>query len=495
MALTPEERQKRLDELKAEREKRLEDAAKARAEADPMRNPTVRPEAVQDDPNMVKYYGWIGGASSGRWKLYETPVDSPTAVSAAQRSQGGQTQATFSSAVGANTVVGPAGTPTVVGDGSTDSSTPVSGDGTNQFKFVGGILLFNGKAFSGTYEGKSYQNGRVFTTSNTGGGGGGGGGGTGGGGLTQADMDAAIAKALAEQQAKFDALAAKQKAEADAAKLAVKVKAKDKLTAMFAAYDLGNLAGFIDRRIMADVSEEQVLLELYEQEEYKRRFPGMEALRKKGRTITENEYMNIEKQMTQTARFFDLPKGFYDNPEDFGRLIGNEVSAKEYQDRLQIGQDLARTLNTSVKQQLIDFYGVGEGDLTAYVLDPDKALSLIQKQAKAAQFVGLGRAAGFSLPSITSQQAEAIAGTESYAKLSEAQLKQALGQAGELRRTQQRLSDIEGMTYNEQEALNAVVEANPQALLASQQRALREVARFSARGGVTGASLRDITAI
>ena len=361
-------------------------------------------------------------------------------------------------------------------------------------KWIGGV---NGswQIIKGTNvaTGSTGATGRTGATGDTGGTGETGS--TKGSGLTQEDIDAAVTKALAGQQAKFDALVAQQKAEQDAAKLALKVKAKDKLTAMFAAYDLGNLAGFIDRRIMADISEEQVLLELYEQPEYQARFPGMASLRKRGRTITENEYMNIEKQMTQTARFFDLPKGFYDNPEDFGTLIGNEVSAKEYQDRLQIGQDLARTLNPSVKQQLVDFYGVGEGDLTAYVLDPDKALSLIQKQAKAAQFVGLGRAAGFSLPSITSQQAEAIAGTESYAKLSEAQLKQALGQAGDLRRTQQRLSDIEGMTYNEQEALNAVVEANPQALLASQQRALREVARFSERGGVTGGSLRDITSI
>jgi hypothetical protein len=281
------------------------------------------------------------------------------------------------------------------------------------------------------------------------------------------------------------------KAEAEAAKFATKQKASDKLTALFSAYGLESLAPFINTRIMADVSEEMLLLELYDRPEYQQRFPGMASLRKKSRTITEKDYMDIEKAMTQTARFFDLPKGFYDGPEDFGNLIGAEVSAKEFQDRLQIGQDLSRTLNPSVKQQLIDFYGVGEGDLTAFVLDADKALPLIQKQAKAAQFVGIGRAAGFELRGITSGQAENIAGTESYAKLSERELAQALGQAGQLRRTQKRLSGIEGQDYSEQEALSAVIEGSPQALLASQQRAAREGARFSARGGVTGSSLRS----
>ena len=310
-------------------------------------------------------------------------------------------------------------------------------------------------------------------------------------GLTQADIDAAVAKAVAETTAANNAMIAQMKAEADAAKFATKQKASDKLTALFSAYGLETLAPFINTRIMADVSEEMLLLELYDQPEYQKRFPGMKALRAKGKTITEKEYSADEKAMMQTARFFDLPKGFYDGPEDFGALIGNLVSPKEYQDRLQVGQDLARTLNPSVKQQLIDFYGVGEGDLTAFVLDADKALPLIQKQAKAAMFVGIGRAAGFELRGITSGQAENIAGTESYAKLSERELAQALGQAGQLRRTQKRLSGIEGQDYSEQEALSAVVEGSPQALLASQQRAQREGARFSAKGGVTGVSLRS----
>ena len=177
----------------------------------------------------------------------------------------------------------------------------------------------------------------------------------------------------------------------------------------------------------------------------------------------------------------------------FGKLIGNEVSAKEYQDRLQVGQDLARGLNPAIKTELINLYNVGEGDITAYVLDSDRALPLIQKQAKAAQFVGLGRSAGFKLGGITAGQAENIAGTESYAKLSQAELTKALGAAGQLRRTQERLANLEGVAYNEQEALSAVIEGSPEALLASQQRAQREAARFSTRGGVTGSSLRSTT--
>lgn len=312
-------------------------------------------------------------------------------------------------------------------------------------------------------------------------------------GLQADQVQKMISDALAAQQAKFDAAtkqaAADKAAEAAAAKVASQIKAKDKLTAMLAPYKLEGLASYIDAEILKDTSEEMILLGMYDQPAYKTRFPGMEGLRKIGRTISEDEYTRIENAMIQTARFFDLPKGFYDNPEDFGNLIAKQVSAKEYQDRLQVGQDLARTLNPSIKQQLVDLYAIGEGDLTAYVLDPEKALSLIQKQAKAATFVGLSRAAGFRMPDITAATAENIVGTEPYAKLTEAQMQAKINQAGELRKEQQRLSQIEGTTYNEQEALSAVIEGSPEAILASQQRAQREVSRFRARSGVTATSL------
>jgi hypothetical protein len=315
------------------------------------------------------------------------------------------------------------------------------------------------------------------------------------GGLTQTDLDRAIREALAKQEAATAAAAREAKATEDAKKLAVKVKASDRLTSMFAGYGLETLAGFINRRIMADVSEEMLLLELYDQPEYQLRFPGMKALRAKNKTITEKEYIDDEKAFIQTARFFDVPIGFYDSADDFGKLIGNLVSPKEYQERLQVGQDFARAMNPAARNQLQEFYNVGEGAITAFVLDADKALPLIQKQAKAAQFVGFGRDKGFKLEGMTAAQAEQIAGTEAYSKLSSLQMEQALGQAAQLRQTQSRLTGVEGEVYDEQEALKAVIEGSPEALLASQQRAKREGARFGGASGITGSSLRSAPGI
>jgi hypothetical protein len=311
------------------------------------------------------------------------------------------------------------------------------------------------------------------------------------GAVSKLDLDKAIREASATAEARAKAEAKETKATADALKLAQKVKASDRLSAIFAGYGLETLAGFIDRRIKADVSEDMLLLELYDQPEYQLRFPGMKALRAKGKTITEAEYIRDEKAFAQTARFFDIPIGFYDTPDDFGKLIGNLVSPKEFQDRLQIGQDLARSMSPAAREQLQELYNIGEGGITAYVLDSDRAEPILRKQAKAAQFVGFGREQGFKLEGMTAAQAEQIAGTEAYAKLTGQQLQTALGQASILRQTQSRLTGIEGEVYDENEALKAVIESSPEALLASQQRARREGARFGGSAGVTGSSLRS----
>ena len=306
--------------------------------------------------------------------------------------------------------------------------------------------------------------------------------------ITQADIDAAVNKAIS-------AATAQSKADAAAAKFATKTKASDRLKAMFDGVGLGSLAAFIDKRIMEDASEEAVLLELYEQPEYQLRFPGMKALRAKGKTISEADYIKDEKAFTQTARFFDIPVGFYDTPDDFGKLIGNLVSPKEYQDRLQVGQDLARSMSPSARAQLQEFHNIGEGGITAYVLDSERALPLLQRQAKSAQFVGYGREKGFKLEGMTAAQAEQIVGTEAYFKLSAQQMETALGQAAQLRQNQSRLAGIEGEVYNENQALQAVIEGSPEALLASQQRAQREGARFGGGTGISGSSLRSQTTI
>jgi len=327
----------------------------------------------------------------------------------------------------------------------------------------------------------------------------GGGGATGGmpggatgfsGGFSQADIDKAFkdGQAAAAAAAKADADAA-AKAAADA-KYATQVKAIDKMVNAFKANGIDDpaFASFISGKILADASQEEILLELYNQPAYKARFPGMAELRSKNRAITEAEYIKIENQYSQTLRFFDLPAGFKDDRATFGKLIGGEVSAKELQDRAQIAQDMSKTTNPEIRDALKNFYNVGEGAITAYFLDSNAALPILQKQAKAAAIAGIGKVSGFS--QFGKDEAIATASNAAYANLSESDLVKNFGVAANLRDTQQRLSYLENNNYSDREALQAVIESDQQAILASQRRAAREVARFGGSSGLGSASLK-----
>jgi hypothetical protein len=316
----------------------------------------------------------------------------------------------------------------------------------------------------------------------------GGGGATGGmpggatgfsGGFTQADID----KAFKEGEATAAKVAADNA-------FAVKMKASDKLINLFKAQGIEDpaFATFITNNIINDVSEAQTLIEIYDQPAYKLRFPGMDSLRKKNRVIDEKTYMALENQILQTLSFFDLPKGFYDSRETLGKIIGNEVSPKQVQDRAQMAQDIARAADPNIRQSLMDFYKVGEGGITAYFLNADAALPLLEKSAKAAEIAGIGKTYGFN--EFGMAEAEALGVKDTYAKLSQSDMTKAFGRASQLAATQSRLSYLEKGAYSDREALAATIEGDQQAILASEKRAQREQARFGGSSGLSAGSLR-----
>jgi hypothetical protein len=270
---------------------------------------------------------------------------------------------------------------------------------------------------------------------------------------------------------------------------AKKQKASDAMVATFKQYGLESLAKYIGEEIMADVSPEALLIKLYDQPEYQARFPGMKSLQSKNRTITEDAYIKAENTIKQTLSFFDLPPGFYDNREMMGKIIGNEVSPKEVQDRAQAAQDLGKSTNSDIRAQLKNFYGVGEGAVTAYLLNADIAGPLVLKQARAAEISALGARSGIGGLGVTESQE--LASNEIYMKMGFTDLNAAIGKAGQLAQNQRRLSYLEKESYSDQEALKATVEGDQKALMASQQRALREMARFAGSSGLTGGSLKE----
>ena len=143
-------------------------------------------------------------------------------------------------------------------------------------------------------------------------------------------------------------------------------------------------------------------------EPYKTRFPGMADLSAAGRAISEADYVELERSYAQTLQAYDMPERFYDDPSDFGALIGGDVSTTEFTQRVATAFEVMEQTTSEVRQALSDYYGITDSDLAAYYLDPEKATSIFEEREKlgAARIGGIAVETGFG--SVSQQTAERL---------------------------------------------------------------------------------------
>jgi hypothetical protein len=174
--------------------------------------------------------------------------------------------------------------------------------------------------------------------------------------------------------------------------------ARDSVLKMFENTGLG--AGFT-ASLMASIdsvysdnimpTEAQVLNSIYDSEAYKTRFAANETIAQRmkdgkgrpgDRLLKPFEYIEAERGYEKILREAGLPTGFYDTQDDFRRLIENSVSVGELTDRVNIARNALQTSDTQTKKALKDYYGWTEGELTAYLLDSEKAFDIVNSKFK-----------------------------------------------------------------------------------------------------------------
>lgn len=171
--------------------------------------------------------------------------------------------------------------------------------------------------------------------------------------------------------------------------------AKGLIDTFLATYGLSSLGDTAWQWYLTGQSTDQILLNLRGTSEYRARFPAMSTLSQRGQAITETQYIDYEKSIAQQNQAAGLPEGMYDTPDEIANLLTNNVSPSEYQARLQSYQTAAWQTPPEVRQALTDYYGVTPGQLTAFFIDPDMALPLIQRDLAAAQAGGTSVRTGF----------------------------------------------------------------------------------------------------
>jgi hypothetical protein len=235
----------------------------------------------------------------------------------------------------------------------------------------------------------------------------------------------------------------------DPAKMA-RQSAYDFLREQFEQYGLGSLVQEIQGLVESNVAPSEFAIRLRQTPTYKQRFAGNDARIKAGlRALSEGEYIGLEDQYQNILRNYGLPKSYYEK-DNIGRQVGFEkfiagdVSPAELEDRLQLGINRVKNAAPEVEQTLRQFYpDITQGDILAYTLDPERALTDIQRKVQAAEIgaeasragltTGLSRAEELQRAGVTKEAAQqgfqTIAGYLPRATtLSDIYAKQGMGQ-------------------------------------------------------------------
>jgi hypothetical protein len=172
--------------------------------------------------------------------------------------------------------------------------------------------------------------------------------------------------------------------------------AYDLLFEQFSKYGLGSLVEPL-RNLITDpgVSDSEFTIRLRETPAYQKRFAANAERIKKGLTaLDEGDYLNLEDQYQEVMRNYGLPESYYTKgdlgiQEGFTKLIANDVSNVELEDRIATAQKRVLNANPEVTAALKQFYpDITNGDILAYSLDPKNAIQNIKRKVTAAEIGG-----------------------------------------------------------------------------------------------------------
>jgi hypothetical protein len=283
---------------------------------------------------------------------------------------------------------------------------------------------------------------------------------------------------------------ATDKAAADA-KLAAETTRKnaiDVLTERFQRYGLGSLVSKIKELAVDGATEATITLGLQETEEYKMRFKANEARIKKGLAVLNpGEYLNVEDGYRQVLRAYGLKQ--FDTDDYVSQFIANDVSAAELSNRVVTAVQRVQNADPAISRQLRDFYGIGQADLVAYVLDPNQQFQKIERQVAASEIGVAAARQGLQTGVSVAEQLAAQGVTQAEAQKGYATIADILP-------TAEKLSDIYGTTldsYGQTEAEQEVFNSLASAQRKRQKLTQREIASFSGTSGTNRTSLTQQT--
>jgi hypothetical protein len=275
-----------------------------------------------------------------------------------------------------------------------------------------------------------------------------------------------------------------------------RVSAYNLLYDEFDRYGLGTLVSDIKNILVeGSLDPAEFALKVRGTDAYKGRFIANEARLAKGlKALSPAQYIALEDQYQEVMRQYGLPESYYAKTgtgvqEGFRKLIENDVSNVELEDRISTAQKRVLNANPEVTTALKQFYpDITNADILAYTLDPKNAIENIKRKVTAAEIGGAAIQSGLQTGVSRAEQLGAAGVTKDTAEKGFGTI------AGGLQRGSQLASIYGESPYTQTTAEQEVFGLAGKTEAEKQRKKLTglEKATFSGQSGISaGALVRD----
>jgi hypothetical protein len=263
----------------------------------------------------------------------------------------------------------------------------------------------------------------------------------------------------------------------------------------FDAYGLNTLATEIEKFMKSGLTTSEAKIELRKTKAYEDRFYG-NKLRSASNlnVLSEAEYLDLENSYSETLKSYGLqdyfgtavtPEQKVTRQKAIAAVIGNDISAVEFKDRVKTSVDRVANADAQTKAAFKSFYNITDTELVKYFLDPAKSLVSLKEKAAAAEIGGAASLQGLSTTAANAEELAKLGITKEQAQAGYQKVAEVLPTAQKL----SAIYDEDKITYGQTEAEAETFKGLASAKRKREQLVSKEIGTFSGQSGLAKGAL------
>lgn len=176
------------------------------------------------------------------------------------------------------------------------------------------------------------------------------------------------------------------------------------LQTLLTRYGLTGLMDWASEMVVTGASEDEIIVQLYEQQALHDAYPWIREREAAGLTPqTIEEFLTYKNTLSQNAKLY----GINVTTDEINKLFAGDVSVNEaVEDRIAPVASIVHMLPAGVRAQVENLYGITTEDLQRTWMDPKENAQTLRKRLVAAQIANEGMASAFG--QINAAQAERL---------------------------------------------------------------------------------------